>query len=66
MVRLVESNLGYSIVPTSVKSGYDLKLKFFELTQFPERAELSLAYNTENLTPISKKVIELILGFDFN
>jgi len=62
VVRLVESNLGYSIVPTSVKAGYNLKVKFYELSDFPERAEMSLAYNPRNLTPATEKVIDLILG----
>ena len=63
LVRLVESNMGYSIVPTGVKSGYKLRVKFFELDQYPERAELALAYNPNHLTATTEKVIELISHF---
>ncbi|MFC1492551.1 LysR substrate-binding domain-containing protein [candidate division KSB1 bacterium] len=63
IIRLVECNLGYAIVPTSVKSGYDLNVKFFELDQYPERIDLLLAYNPKNLTPVSKNIIDLILNY---
>jgi DNA-binding transcriptional LysR family regulator len=63
LVRLVESNMGYSIVPTGVKSGYNLRVKFFELDQFPERAELALAYNPKHLSATTKKIIELISDY---
>jgi DNA-binding transcriptional LysR family regulator len=62
VVRLVESQLGYSIVPTSVKKGYNLQVKFMELDQCPERAELALAYHTDYLTPIIEKFIDLVLS----
>lgn len=47
--------MGYSIVPTGVKSGYKLRVKFFELDGFPERAELALAYNQIIYRPQRKK-----------
>lgn len=62
VVRLVESNLGYSIVPTSVRSGYRVGVKFFELDDYPERAELALAYCADHMTPTSKHIIDLALS----
>ncbi len=61
VVRLVESGLGYSIVPTSVRNGYNLRVRFYELGDYPERAELALAYYPENRTPTAERVIELVL-----
>ena len=65
VVRLVESGLGYSIVPTSVKQGYNVRVRFYELDDYPERAELALAHNPDRTTPISKRVIGLVRGLEF-
>jgi DNA-binding transcriptional LysR family regulator len=65
VVRLVESGMGYSIVPTSVKYGLILSTIFHELDMYPERAELALAYHADNLTPTSERIIELILEMKF-
>ena len=65
VVRLVESGLGYSIVPTSVKQGYNVRVHFHELEAYPERAELALAYHPEHVTPTSERVIEMVLGLTF-
>ncbi|MCP4725907.1 MAG: LysR family transcriptional regulator [bacterium] len=65
IIRLVECNLGYAIVTTSVKSGYNLNVKFFELDHYPERIDLLLAYNPMNLTPVSKNVIDMILNYKY-
>ena len=62
VVRLVESGLGYSIVPSSVKDGYNVRIRFYELDDYPERAELALAYYPENRTPTKSQVIRLIRG----
>jgi DNA-binding transcriptional LysR family regulator len=62
VVRLVESGLGYSIVPTSVRTGYNVQIRFHELANCPERTELALAYDPEHRTPTSERVIKLVLG----
>lgn len=49
MLRLVEIGLGYTIVPKSVKCGYELKLNFIDLDEFDEWAVLSMIYS-ENIT----------------
>jgi len=59
IVRLVESGLGYSIVPSSVKHGYSLNVKFIELANYKERAELVMVYHKENIKPIIENFIKL-------
>jgi DNA-binding transcriptional LysR family regulator len=65
VVRFVESGLGYSIVPTSVKRAYNVKVRFYELDEYPERAELALAYHPDHQTRISKQVIEIVQASKF-
>jgi DNA-binding transcriptional LysR family regulator len=60
IVRLVESGLGYSIVPTSVCHGYDLKVRFIELDSFRERAELAMVYKKADMKPIVKNFVRLV------
>jgi DNA-binding transcriptional LysR family regulator len=60
VVRLVESGMGYSIVPTSVKKAYNVGVRFYELVAYPERAELAVAYDPDHQTPTSKRVIEIV------
>ena len=60
IVRLVESGLGWSIVPSSVKNAYRLNVRFYDLDRFPERAELSVAHNPLRLTPVAAKVLTAV------
>ncbi|MFC1563664.1 LysR substrate-binding domain-containing protein [candidate division KSB1 bacterium] len=66
IIRLVESNLGYAIVPTSIKTGFNCNVSFFELDHYPERIDLLLGYNPENITSAAKNVIDLILNFKYS
>ena len=50
--RLVENNFGVAIVPSSLKLGYNMDIKFIELKNVPQRAVLSLAWNKENRNPM--------------
>ena len=63
ILRLVESNLGYSIVPSSVRAGYSLNIKYYELTDIPDRAEISLIYNPVLITPLTHNVINLFTEY---
>lgn len=58
--RLVENHFGLSIVPTSLKLGYDLKVKYFELTQLPQRAVLFMTWNKNNRNPILNRMLDMI------
>ena len=65
IVKLVENNVGYSIIPIGPKAVFKENVKFFELKNYPERAEISLAYNPKMLDEISKKVVDLVLSHDY-
>ena len=65
IVKLVENNLGYSIIPSGIKDAFNQKVKFFELDDYPERAELSLVYNPKQIDETSMKVVTLILSRDY-
>ena len=58
--RLVENNLGLSIVPSSLKLGYNMKVKFIELDKIPQRTILSVAWNTANRNPILGKILSKV------
>ncbi len=58
IIRLVESGLGFSIVPTSVKSAYNLKVKFIEIPS-KERARMYLLC-TKRKSPLLNNAINLI------
>ncbi len=57
--RLVENNFGVSIIPTSLKLGYDMKVKFIELKDIPQRTTLKAVWNSENTNPALKDLIKL-------
>ncbi|MGB3468088.1 MAG: LysR family transcriptional regulator [Cyclobacteriaceae bacterium] len=58
--KLVELGLGISIVPTSLKHGFDLKVKLIELSGISQTALLSLIWKESNRSNVLKKVLELI------
>lgn len=59
--KLVENNLGVSIVPKSLKDGYNLKVKFIELVNIKQRTTLSMVWNNNNRNPMLPKLIKNIL-----
>lgn len=58
--HLVENGFGVSIVPTSLQLGYDLAVKFIPLTDMPQRAILSAAWNVENRNPCLEKLLGIM------
>jgi DNA-binding transcriptional LysR family regulator len=62
ILRLVESNLGYSIVPSSVKQGYKLGVRYFELDYLSEKTSVSLIYNPANKNALAENIVFLILN----
>ncbi|MFT5913848.1 MAG: DNA-binding transcriptional LysR family regulator [Flammeovirgaceae bacterium] len=56
--RLVENGFGVSIVPTSLKNGYDMKIQFIELREISQRAVLSAVWNGENRNPALEKILK--------
>ncbi|PKQ61729.1 transcriptional regulator [Labilibaculum filiforme] len=57
--RLVENNFGVSLVPTSLKLGYDMGIKFIELNKIPQRTTLRIVWNTTNTNPILANFLNL-------
>ena len=58
--RLVENNFGVSVVPTSLKLGYDMDVKFIELNKISQRTTLKIVWNVNNKNPILKRFLNLI------
>ncbi|TKG97201.1 LysR family transcriptional regulator [Puteibacter caeruleilacunae] len=56
--RLVENDFGISIVPTSLKHGFDLKIKFIELEDIPQRTTLRMVWNPKCSNPILKSFLQ--------
>lgn len=59
--RLVENELGIGIVPSSLKQGFDLDIKFIELDKIPQRTTLSAIWKKGSLNPILENVVKLLL-----
>lgn len=57
--RLVENGFGLSIVPTSLQMGYQLGVKFIELTDIPQRTKLSAVWRGDNENPALENLVRL-------
>lgn len=62
--RLIENNMGISIVPTSLLLGFDLNIKHIPLTRIKQRAILSIAWHKRNQNPSLKKILNLEISTD--
>jgi DNA-binding transcriptional LysR family regulator len=60
VLKLVESGLGISILPSSFKKYNAEKVKFIDLKQYTSRAKLFVVWNKLNKNPILKQAIALI------
>lgn len=58
--RLVENDLGIGIVPSSLKRGFDLNIKFIELDKIPQRTILSAIWKKESRNPVLPKITGLL------
>lgn len=58
--RLVENNLGVAIVPTSLKKGFNLDVKFLEIPNLKEEAILSAVWKEGNRNPALGKILPLL------
>lgn len=58
--KLVEIGLGVAIIPTSLKEGYDLKVRFMEIPEISQFTELSAIWKSANRNPALKQVLLLI------
>lgn len=60
--KLVENNLGVAIVPTSLRFGFHMKVRFIELKGIPQRAILSVIWKKDSHNPALKNGIDLLLN----
>lgn len=60
--RLIENGLGLAIVPTSLKYGFAMKVRFIELTTIKQRAVLSVVWKKDNRNPVLKQCLNLLLA----
>lgn len=58
--RLVENNLGISIVPSSLGLGFNMNIKLIELDKIPQKTVLSVAWNPLNRNPILKRILSKV------
>jgi DNA-binding transcriptional LysR family regulator len=58
--RLVENGLGVAIVPSSLKIGYDLNVRFMEIRGIPQFTELSAIWKPVNRNPVLRRVLPLL------
>jgi len=60
--KLVENHLGLAIVPTALQNGFQMRVKFIELKDIPQRAELSVIWKKEHTNPVLKNCMDLLLS----
>ena len=58
--KLVETKLGIAIVPSSLKDGFDLRVKFIEIPNSKADAELSIIWKSKNSNPSLQNLLQLI------
>lgn len=58
--KLVENGLGVAIVPTTLQQGFNLKIKFIEIKNIIQQAELSVIWKEDNRNPCLKNVKKLL------
>jgi len=58
--KLVENGMGVAIVPTSLKEGYELNVRFMEIPYISQFTELSAIWKGGNRNPALKQVLPLI------
>ena len=59
ILRLVEYNLGISIMPVSYRQSAAMRVKFIELKDIPERTQLSMAWRKNDTNPILQKFLKV-------
>ncbi len=60
--KLVENKMGIAIVPTSLQYGFQMDVKFIELSTIKQQAVLSVIWKEDNRNPALKHCLELLLG----
>ncbi|WP_296702168.1 LysR family transcriptional regulator [Algoriphagus sp.] len=58
--KLVENGMGVAIVPTSLKKGYELNVRFMEIPHIQQFTELSAIWKEANRNPALKQILHLL------
>ncbi len=58
--KLVESGFGVAIVPTSLQYGFDLKVKFLDIPNITQQAELSVIWKEDNRNPALQQLMKFL------
>jgi len=59
-LKLVENNLGISLIPISFEQVTNTAVKFIELRDIPQKAEISALWNPQNPNPSLGRFLEVI------
>lgn len=65
ILRLVEHNLGVSLMPISYKFSSAMRVKFIELKKIPEKTQLSIVWRNDDNNPVLQKFLKITDSFDF-
>lgn len=66
ILRLVEHNLGVSLMPISYKFSSAMRVKFIELTDIPERTHLSIAWRKNDTNPVLLNFLKVAESVKFD
>ncbi len=58
--RLIENGMGVAIVPSSLKEGYDLNVRFMEIPGISQFTELSAIWKPSNRNPALQRVLGMV------
>ncbi len=59
-LKLVENNLGISLIPISFEQVTNAAVRFIELKNIPQKAEITALWNPENPNPSLKRFLEIV------
>lgn len=60
VLKLVDHHLGITFLPTSFKEVTNANVKFIELNNIPQRAEITTLWNLSNPNPSLRRFLELV------
>ncbi|MEA5403907.1 LysR substrate-binding domain-containing protein [Arcicella sp. DC2W] len=66
ILKLVEHNLGISVMPISYKFSSAMKVKFIEMKNIPERTNLSIIWRKDDTNPVLQNFLKVSESLDFS
>ncbi|WP_044173110.1 LysR family transcriptional regulator [Flectobacillus major] len=65
ILKLVENNLGVSLLPSSYRYGSAINVRFIDLEMLPDRTQLSLVWRKDDTNPILHNFLNTAQSVDF-